>query len=148
MIAGFLLWRARSDKFFPIHVQPRRHHFQKTPRARRAAVVHRKITHPPAVFEADDLAVLSADFDDGARVRRQLVHAARMAGDFGDGGVGKTDGVAAVAGGHHAGNLRPLQPGVLQQLFKKFRRQPLLFHALVGQAGGQHAPARRRTTPP
>ncbi len=139
MSAGLCALARHFRQLFPVHVQPRRDHFQKTSGARGAAVVHRKIADAPAVFERDDLAVLSADFDDGARVRRELVDAARVAGDFGDGGVGETDGVASIAGGHDAGNLRPLQSRILQQSFKKFRRQPFLFHALVGQAGGENS---------
>ena len=122
-----------------INAQPCGDDLQEAATAGGTAVVHGEVPHAAAVFEGDELAVLPADFDDGADFRGQVVDALGVAGDLGNGRVGKPHCVAAIAGGDDGADRRPVQLRVPAGAFEQLRRQPLLFHALIGEAGADDA---------
>ena len=70
---------------------------------------------------------------------RQVMHALGVAGDLGDGRVGKPHGVAAVAGGDDGADRGAVQLRVPAGAFEQLGRQALLFHALIGEAGADDA---------
>ena len=102
-------------------------------------------TRPP-LFQQDELAVLPADFDDGAGFRRQVMHPSGVAGNLGDRRVRKPHRVAPVAGGHDRADRRPIQSRLAQVRSNSSAAKPLLLHALVSQPGADdRVPVRYRT---
>jgi hypothetical protein len=75
---------------------------EKGPGAGRTLAVHLEVDPAPALVEADDLVVLTADVDDGDGRGEVVVAPNPMAGDLGAGVVGEVHITAPVAGGHGA----------------------------------------------
>ena len=77
-----------------------------------------------------------------------VMHAAGVAGDLGDRGVGQADAVAAVAGGHDAPDVAALQTVVRQQPVKQVAGQRIVIDALVARpdASNRRLGASTRTT--
>ena len=61
-----------------------RHHLQETSRSGRTFIVHQEVLDRAVLIDADRLDVLSADVDDSADIRIQIMGAFRMAGDLRD----------------------------------------------------------------
>jgi len=64
------------------NLEQTRHHFQEAPGAGGTFVVHREIGHRTIAFNTDRLAILPADINDRAHVRKQEIGALGVAGDF------------------------------------------------------------------
>src|ERR1035437_8450881 len=130
---------AEGSKRGEIDAQAGGDDFKESATASGAAVVHGEIPHAAAVFEGDELAVLAADLDDGANVRRQVMNTLGMASDLRDGCVRKAYGVAAVTGGNNGFDGGAVHLRDLTDAFEQFAGQALLLDALIGEAGAKDA---------
>src|ERR1035441_8013590 len=136
---GLTAITAQVSQGCQIDPQPDGDDFEEAATAGGTAVVHGKVPHATAVFEGDEFAVLATDLDDAADFWRQVVNTLRVASDLGNCGVRKPHGIAAVASGNDGADCGPAHFRVLAGAFEQVRRQPLLFHALIGEAGANDA---------
>ena len=89
-----------------------RHDVQKPSGSGGALVVHLKVDHR-AVFNLQDLDVLSADIDDGVNLGKKEVRTPRMAGKLAHLGLCLFERIAAVAGSEDIIHLLQLHAGRL-----------------------------------
>ena len=114
-----------------IDAQARGDDFEEPSASRRATVVHGEIPNAAAVLQADDFAVLPADFDDRPRDRNQVMNAARVARDR---RAGEPHRAASISRRDDGGDVQALKLGFLQGFLEQFGGQALLVRPLIRES--------------